>query len=261
MENPLFYFLPTSYSTFITSSGSKTTYTVNIECSLDYLKASTRKLINAEILEFVDDANLKYDELLVKNDYTKAKMIHDFIIDRINYDYATVINYSNSSNENVYYKFTDAWGTYYLDTHGDVVTPTASELSSLTASEIYKSPNKRAFDHNILGAVESKAGVCECYAKAYKLLCDYYDIKTLLITGNATSGGSSGGHAWNYTCISNKWYGVDVTWDDQATISYEYFLCSKSKMNTGHFPFGNTAYSLEYNVELPTLSSNKYTII
>ena len=67
--------------------------------------------------------------------------------------------------------------------------------------------------------------VCEGYANSFKLLCDRFGIPAVNVKGTAYSGGSGGGHAWNYVQMDDgKWYGVDCTWDDQYVVMYTYFL-------------------------------------
>lgn len=59
--------------------------------------------------------------------------------------------------------------------------------------------------------------VCEGYAKAFKVLCNQFDIPCTLVSG--------ANHMWNHVQMpDNKWYGIDTTWDDQDTILYEHFL-------------------------------------
>ena len=70
-------------------------------------------------------------------------------------------------------------------------------------------------------------GVCECYSRAFKVLCDRFEIPCAIVSGTATtSGGSSENHMWNYVKMeTGRWYLVDVTWDDQSfSTRYEYFL-------------------------------------
>lgn len=52
--------------------------------------------------------------------------------------------------------------------------------------------------------------VCEGYAKAFKLICDELGIPCVLVCGHA----NGGGHAWNEVKLGEKWYAVDVTFDD-----------------------------------------------
>lgn len=49
-------------------------------------------------------------------------------------------------------------------------------------------------------------------------------------------------HAWNRVCIDDKWYNIDVTWDDIGghNVSYDYFLKSDTDF-IGHHHGGATA--------------------
>ncbi len=60
------------------------------------------------------------------------------------------------------------------------------------------------------GALVNGRAVCEGYARAFKLLCRYADIKCILITGDSRGVG----HMWNMVELDSQWYHVDVTWDD-----------------------------------------------
>ncbi|AMH94404.1 transglutaminase domain-containing protein [methanogenic archaeon ISO4-H5] len=72
--------------------------------------------------------------------------------------------------------------------------------------------------------------VCEGYAKAFKILCDKYDIPCIIVTG--TTDDPEERHMWNYVQMDDeKWYLVDCTWDDQTTRVYTYFLVGST--NTG----------------------------
>lgn len=88
----------------------------------------------------------------------------------------------------------------------------------------YQSGAPRA--HEAAGALIDHAAVCDGYAKAFKLLCDAYDIPCLVVPGTATQNGKKEPHAWNYVQMEDgKWYGMDVTWDDGSTeIGKSYFL-------------------------------------
>ena len=137
------------------------------------------------------------------------------------------------------------------------------DYSYVTDSEGKTVPNNQAYAHNIIGVANAMGAVCEGYAKCYKLLCDLYDINTIVVTGTAQTSTSSGGHAWNYSMIDDTWYGVDVTWDDQRMKMNQddYLLVSSSTMAQEHIPYDNKTYGLYYNVYLPTLSSSNYSYI
>lgn len=65
-----------------------------------------------------------------------------------------------------------------------------------------------------LSALSGKCGttgpVCEGYSRAFKTLCDACGISCVITDGM----GDGSSHMWNYVSINEKWYGVDVTWND-----------------------------------------------
>ena len=62
------------------------------------------------------------------------------------------------------------------------------------------------------------APVCEGYARAFKVLCDRVGIPCVLSNGT----GNSEEHMWNLVQMEDeKWYGVDVTWNDPS-VSFNY---------------------------------------
>ena len=70
--------------------------------------------------------------------------------------------------------------------------------------------------------------VCEGYAEAFKMLCDREGIPCVIVVGDA----NGGGHAWNYVKMEDgKWYAVDLTWDDQSSIFYDFFLVGANSTN------------------------------
>lgn len=67
------------------------------------------------------------------------------------------------------------------------------------------------------GSNGNSGPVCEGYARAFKVLCDRWEIPCVLVDGQAFSGDSASGeeHMWNYIQMEDgRWYGVDVTWND-----------------------------------------------
>lgn len=79
--------------------------------------------------------------------------------------------------------------------------------------------------YNILGPLLRKKAVCWGIACAFKLLCDYCQIKCFVIIGDSLPfTGGSAGHAWNIVRLDNENYHVDVTWDikKKGDISFAY---------------------------------------
>lgn len=206
-ENPLFYFSYTGYTLRQYGSGNNKYYSFCLLAGNDYKNSNDRYLYNEAILDMTNDFLDKYNNLEEKTDYNKAKLAHDYILNKVDYAYDTD---GNASNE------------YWA--------------------------------HNILGVALNKGSVCESYAECYDYLSYLMNLNTLTVVGYSKT--QSSGHAWNYTEIDGVWYGVDLTWDDGDKISYDYFLVSSKIMNKAHTPYDNSSYGIEYQVELPTLSTS-----
>lgn len=111
--------------------------------------------------------------------------------------------------------------------------------------------------------LKDRVVLCEGYAKAFKILCDQFQIPCILVIGNA-----QGTHMWNYVKMDDgKWYLVDVTWDDQESgIQNTYFLAGSSTVGYSGAMIGkeHTAYtdfsgSGVRQFVLPELSVQAYT--
>lgn len=96
---------------------------------------------------------------------------------------------------------------------------------------------------------EEKAPVCEGYAKAFKVLCDRLGIPCILVIGDAgpTPSTATEAHMWNLVQMDDeRWYAVDVTWDDPTSddarnkwkSGYEtkkwFLLCKTDKPSYGY---------------------------
>lgn len=95
-------------------------------------------------------------------------------------------------------------------------------------------------DYNAYGVLVKGLGVCESYAKAMHLLAKAANIQCIYVVGNA----KGQAHAWNMVKLDdNKWYNIDVTWDDPVynrdsdqflSVRYNYFNVPDSIMNKTH---------------------------
>ena len=90
-------------------------------------------------------------------------------------------------------------------------------------NEYNTSDDLNNIDHDsreCMSALDGRTGtvgpVCEAYARALKVLCDRSNIDCVLVDGTAISNSGSGPHMWNYVKLNEKWYGVDVTWNDPS---------------------------------------------
>lgn len=114
-------------------------------------------------------------------------------------------------------------------------------------------PEKAAWAHNIVGALSGQhkdsAGnnkvVCEGYAKTFQYILNIKEIDNLYVIGNA----NGGGHAWNVISIGNKWYYMDLTWDDQKDgYGYTYTCMPASLFEQNHKAFSEKSSFWQYNL-------------
>lgn len=89
-----------------------------------------------------------------------------------------------------------------------------------------------------VGALLNGVCVCQGYAEAFKMICDYYKIPAICVIGEA----GNENHMWNAVKMDNGyWYLVDATWDDQEEdgLFYDFFLTGLSSeapnFNCGKF--------------------------
>ncbi len=120
--------------------------------------------------------------------------------------------------------------------------------------------------YNIYGTLINRKAVCEGYARTYKTILDELEIPCIIACGvGKNNSGATENHAWNYVYVNEKWYAIDVTWDDPIIIGngsisndikYRYFLKGSEDFFIDHFEDGNIAG--EYNFKYPILSNTNY---
>ena len=123
--------------------------------------------------------------------------------------------------------------------HDSLVKSVAYDYDSLQKNDCYNA-------HSIVGAFLDKKAVCEGIAKAFKLLCNEYAMKCIVVLGKADLEGKydeDSYHAWNLVKVGNGSYHVDVTWDnmferDIEHISYDYFNVTTEDILKDHQPMG-----------------------
>lgn len=131
----------------------------------------------------------------------------------------------------------------------------------------YDESTSRENTHNIYGALIETTCVCEGYAKAFKYIIDDLGINNILVSGSATNTeGTTELHAWNYICIDDNWYAIDVTWDDPIiegngkltdNLRYKYFLQGKPVFDINHTTSGHLSQSgIEF--KYPILYTESY---
>jgi|GEM_PF-3145551 len=169
--------------------------------------AADRTVINAKQKIIDDNIPRLTANTSGKTDGQKVRIIHDNLINAIDYDWNGV--YPPPSDDNNINDWID-----YNETH-----------------TIYG-----VFDPQKNGAV------CEGYAKTFLYLLNYEGIDCYYETGDAldvNTGKSLGLHAWNIDKINGVWYNMDTTWDDRGNGStiplyYMYFNIPYSVFSIDH---------------------------
>ena len=91
---------------------------------------------------------------------------------------------------------------------------------------------------------DDRRAVCEGYAKIFKIFCNKFGIPCILVVGQTYNSSTEDGHMWNYVKMDDdKWYLVDVTWDDSVYgVRNNYFLVG----NNSSVPNGYTISGERY---------------
>ena len=131
----------------------------------------------------------------------------------------------------------------------------------------YDTTYKRDNIHNVYGAFKNRKVVCEGYARALKYILDGLGIESVLISGTATnSNGDTESHAWNYVKLNEKWYAIDVTWDDPVITGggslsdehrYKYFLKGSNEFLQNHEEDGYVSEN-SIKFKFPKLEKGNY---
>ena len=100
---------------------------------------------------------------------------------------------------------------------------------------------KKAYSHEIIGALGNGVAVCEGIAKAVKILCDELKIWCIVALSEANPDkGIKYRHAWNVIRINGQYYHLDVTFDNtlskEDVVRYDYVNLSDKQIFRDHEP-------------------------
>lgn len=96
-----------------------------------------------------------------------------------------------------------------------------------------------ANNENIYGTIVKSHGKCDGYSKTFSYICSKAGIRTVTVIGNDLNSTGDIMHMWNKVYYKNKWYNVDVTWDDPVgnmteNMTYNYFMVSDKSLTKTH---------------------------
>lgn len=83
-------------------------------------------------------------------------------------------------------------------------------------------------NHTDIDGFRDGVMVCSGYALSAYYILNSAGVKTRTVLGTGDDTLGTLDHMWNVVKIDNKWYNLDITWDDLggSNVSYEYFLKS-----------------------------------
>lgn len=112
-------------------------------------------------------------------------------------------------------------------------------VNRLLCDEVtYKKSGKHVV-HTPYGALKNGEAVCDGYATAAMLILRELGIECDFMMGwgspmNTKNPTDDRLHAWNLVRINNRWYQLDITWNDEVGDFYQYFLVADSYMAATH---------------------------
>lgn len=106
-----------------------------------------------------------------------------------------------------------------------------------------------SLNQSAYSALVNKESVCAGYARAFQYLMIRMGIPTYYVVGKAGED-----HAWNIVALDDGYYNVDVTWDDQRRITYNYFNRTDKQFSSSHV-------RRNLSLNLPSCNGVKYQYI
>jgi len=138
----------------------------------------------------------------------------------------------------------DGWTDYekLIYIHDTLVSST--EYDSECAEKVKKQEDCPELwrSSSIYGCLVDHRAICSGYAAAFQLLAGEMGIDCIRVSGYERETGSP--HEWNCVQLGEKWYYVDVTWDDPryetsdsafaGSVLYEYFMVTEEVLSLTH---------------------------
>ncbi len=201
--------------------------------------------------------NIEKEDVKVINEYVDSAVgnVDSYRIFLESGDYLAIqFNYTLSDNYYVVRKFlyqeeipagrTKAQEIYaaintFLDTR---ITEPMSDFEKEVAAHdylvencSYGFPETEEDAYTAYGVLIRKKAVCDGYAEAFFLMMTCMDIDCDIVVGYA----DESLHAWNQVRLNDKWYNVDLTWDDSlpdmgSRVKHTYFNVTDEALRSTH---------------------------
>ena len=128
------------------------------------------------------------------------------------------------------------------DIVAEIITPSMSQYQKILTLHDYVAnaakygyPNENAeAAYTASGVFIYSTAVCNGYARAFEALMKAAGLEVMLISSSEMR------HAWNLVKLNDRWYHVDVTWDDDdvtpdISVRYDWFLMPDNIMEKDHY--------------------------
>ncbi len=188
--------------------------------------------VSGSDLSLIADLLYYYDPLMFNLSALNAEMYMNSTVVYINYrssktEYSNKINKINENAGKIIQSIPDG-----LDTYGKI-----KYLHDYIAQNCSYDINAEDAD-NPYGVLVNGAAKCDGYAKTFSFLCGKLGIESVPVIGADITEGNAD-HMWNKLYYNNKWYNIDVTYDDIISvftdnIRYNYFMVSDNTMKNSH---------------------------
>lgn len=197
----------------VTSQDIANALTIISFVNLDVTYVSTKYSVSVDDEDYVSELTLYYTKTKEQHEYEKAQL--ELVVEKI-------IEGCDATNDYDVVK--------YL--HDSIVRGCEYDFDGENMLSAY-------------GCLVDGKAICEGYSKAFVLLCSRYGIECVPVVGNCIREGSDPEpHMWNMVKIDEKWYHIDLTWDDPVIktednslgdyVCYEYFGLSDDKIQKDH---------------------------
>lgn len=114
--------------------------------------------------------------------------------------------------------------------HDYIINHSVYDEKRAEAIKANKDLNVQTPSHKAIGPLIKGAALCSGYSDAMALFLDKMNIKNYKI--------ASENHVWNFINLDQKWYHLDLTWDDpivsthENLLLYDFFLISTEKLKS-----------------------------
>lgn len=112
--------------------------------------------------------------------------------------------------------------------HDYIINETVYDSINAEKLKQNKEINTAENSHNAYGLLFNHKSLCGGYSDAMAIFLDKLNIPNMKVSNNS--------HVWNLVYLNNKWYHIDLTWDDPVVdtkenlLLYNYFLISNQEL-------------------------------